>query len=851
MKIAIKKGNMKKYFDKYGIPVILLLIFLFSFYMRMLPDLGDYLQAIDPYYIYRTTNDLVNNNFELKDIDYMRYYPTGFSPKKELYVIYYLYGLIYVIFFKWLGFSFLKYAQIIPALLGASYVFIMYFIGKELKDKLTGIFASLSIAVLNILYYRSSAGFFEKEPISGLFMLLSFLFFIKMWKSKSIINGVLSGIFTAFAYGVWGGAVALFYLYPLIGLALTFLGKLDWDSSKAYAVTLLTSVIFFNLMYPRYLFLKNTVLMLSFVSAIVILGIEYYNLSKPPENKFRRNASLLLSLFFIFLLSSFFIPFTAKVLSSLSHIIVYRKAVMESTVAENIPANLGYFLSSYGSPERHLSSNLVNLKNYFIQHNNYLVASLLSFLIFILDIVGILVSPYLWIIAGTGLILYLSLKSNSNNIMNVVAIISFAVMILSYGLFLHSSGANTSANILYVLSAALIILFVLYNKPKEGTVLVFATATFLMFVTKVRIGYVTGFWSSLLIAYAFSYIIKDVLKISLESLKNLDWIKISALTFIGIFFIFNTYSLYALAKTVGTGNLNPAWEEAFNFMKNSLPQNATILSWWDFGYWFQTLGERRTLLDGGNQIGVRNIYAARYFTSRYNETEELLYLAVAKPTHILLDYTMIGKYAAMSKIANNGKWIDSYAEMRFRGVKYDQAIYNVYGGYYTVYIPITQNGTLDFNRNIKLAFYRNPQQLMYVRYLCTPEGVIDVFDYTNTTPEKVNFIDECVYILPVDYRLGYMTMKDPRSNYPREIYNSNFHKLYIENGKRIPYVKKVFDNFFVKIYEVNYSYIYERLNELGISKDYINKSFEKCILTPHRQKDINECPLYYKPEERR
>lgn len=849
MKVIIRTQDFKKSINKYSIPVLLVLIFLLSFYLRMMPNLGEYLQAIDPYYIYRTTQDLVNNNFNLKHIDYMRYYPTGFSPKEELYVLYYLYGLIYVLFFKWLGVSFLKYAQIIPALLGASYVFIVYFIGKELKDRLTGVLAATMIAILNILYYRSSAGFFEKEPISGLFILLSFLFFLKMWKSKRIIDGVLMGLFTAFAYAVWGGAVALFYLYPLIGIALTFLGKVDWSYAKTYAIALITAILLFNLLYPRYTLIKSNVLMLSFIAATVVLGLEYYNLKKPPQNKFQRNASLMIAMFSIVLISSFFVPFTAKILSSLFHIVVYRKAVMESTVAENIPANLGYFLSYYGSSGQYLTNKLIGMKSYFIQNNNYFMASLISFFVFITNFIATLTNPYIWIIIGTGIIIFLAIKSNSNKVINMILIIFFTLMMITYYIFIDSSGANTSANIIYAFSSAVIILFILYHRPKEGIVLAFTAATFLMFVTKVRIGYITGFWSSLLIAYALSYFLKDVFRVSWDDVNRGDLIKIAALIFVALFVIFNAYSIYAIAKSTGT-NINPAWKEAFKFMRESLPVNATILSWWDFGYWFQTLGERKTLLDGGNQIGVRNIYAARYFTSRYNETEELLYLAVAKPTHILLDYTMIGKYAAMSKIANNGKWIDSYGEMRLRDMKYNQLIYNVLGGYYTLYVPITQNGTLDFTRNIKLAFYRNPQQMIYVKYFCTPKGVINMFAFTNTSYNDINSIDECIYILPFDYRIGYMTFKDPRSSYPRQIYNSNFHKLYIEEGNRIPYVKKIFDNYFVKIYEVNYTYIYKRLEEL-VSESYINQTFEKCILAPNGQKDINECPLYYKPDERR
>ena len=47
------------------------------------------------------------------------------------------------------------------------------------------------------------------------------------------------------------------------------------------------------------------------------------------------------------------------------------------------------------------------------------------------------------------------------------------------------------------------------------------------------------------------------------------------------------------------------WLDALDWMKNNTPHDAVIASWWDYGYWIQTLGERASLAD--NSTGSTKI----------------------------------------------------------------------------------------------------------------------------------------------------------------------------------------------------------------------------------------------------
>lgn len=55
------------------------------------------------------------------------------------------------------------------------------------------------------------------------------------------------------------------------------------------------------------------------------------------------------------------------------------------------------------------------------------------------------------------------------------------------------------------------------------------------------------------------------------------------------------------------GSFPQDWPQALQWMRDNLPEDAIVVSWWDYGYWIETLANRTTLADGatlnGTQIG--------------------------------------------------------------------------------------------------------------------------------------------------------------------------------------------------------------------------------------------------------
>jgi dolichyl-diphosphooligosaccharide--protein glycosyltransferase len=67
------------------------------------------------------------------------------------------------------------------------------------------------------------------------------------------------------------------------------------------------------------------------------------------------------------------------------------------------------------------------------------------------------------------------------------------------------------------------------------------------------------------------------------------------------------------------------WPHAMQWLKENTPEDAVIASWWDYGYWISTLGERKTLADNSTLLDwqIRKI-AAMYLSTPENAWQILM-----------------------------------------------------------------------------------------------------------------------------------------------------------------------------------------------------------------------------------
>jgi len=67
------------------------------------------------------------------------------------------------------------------------------------------------------------------------------------------------------------------------------------------------------------------------------------------------------------------------------------------------------------------------------------------------------------------------------------------------------------------------------------------------------------------------------------------------------------------------------WADSMQWVRENTPKDAVIASWWDYGYWISTLGERKTLADNATLIDwqIRKI-AAMYMSTPENAWQILM-----------------------------------------------------------------------------------------------------------------------------------------------------------------------------------------------------------------------------------
>lgn len=744
-------------FRKYLYLVPLFLIFVVALWLRMMPFEYPYFIGIDPYYLSRMTQYVVENSFHLPVNDLMRYAPTGWDPHNELLGMYYIPAIIYALVSKIMAVDFHTFAKAFPAVVGAFIVMPLFYIGKELHNKYTGLFAAFFYAVSGSVLFRTSAGFFEKESIAGFLMLTGLYFFIRAIKRDSLASGVIAGLSIATMATVWGGVQQI--LLGIVGYVFLVLlvNKQPRSLLKAYLPVVLISVTYYGT--------GSSIAMMNYL-ALTILVLRFIVEKKEIISKQNRPYFGPVVFFFggiLMLVGSIFSTKLAGLVFSTQKFLFYNKEVIESTVAENVDANWNDFISQFGVP---YAQGLPQFQS----------------------IIPILHYASIWIFAFAAIFVVLYKIYKEKDKFFLLSVFSAVISIMSYYLFMKTKSPDMQTY--FVLSFMLVLILVARKNHLNALMLLLMYSSMLGFASKVRFAFILGPYLALMAAYFLSNFISFVGKSKLmKGAKSIEE-KINVYSVgVGILIIFvlsiNFASGYVLANNLGP-SFSPNWKQAMDFLKTDTPEGSVILSWWDFGYWFQAMGERPTNLDGGNNIASRNRPTAQYFTGMMNETHQKYFLNRFNTDYILVDYSMIGKYAAMSKIANYGDKVEYYVGMPFSN-KIDKGnisilIYKPQGSSDSLWVPITSDGQLA--GNIVLS---TQGQEAYIKSICGVGGLISL-----NPPNDKPIIDYCVFITP---NLLYLATED--------VGTSEFTKMYLMDGEGMPYLEKVFDNQEIKIFKVN------------------------------------------------
>jgi dolichyl-diphosphooligosaccharide--protein glycosyltransferase len=773
----MKRLEPREFLKRYAPLVILLVVFASALWLRSFPARFGELQALDPFFFYRMGMEVMENGWEL-GLDELRYHPTGVDTAQYHYLLpIYLPAFVYT-FLTVLGMNmhYLHFAIMWPAVLGALAVISMYLLGRELfSSRKAGLFAAFFLAMVPAFITRTSAGFFEKEPLGGLFIITSVYFFVRAFRKSSWLSGTIAGISLAATSLAWGGVQYIYVLYAGF-LAMIFLANglvvvLDYlfsgfgnlmnslnrylsiDMVKAYLPLILLGTLIQQPMGRR-IGLEHVSIIFSLAMLGILLaryGIERFGLVKKDYMPYVVPAALVL-LFSGSLVGAMFSDSLANNFSSITGYLTFGKSVVGTTVAENAPGSWDNIASTTGTG---FAAALVPQVGSFAPY----------------------LSLWIFMFLGMGLLLYRFYKTHE-------WLMVFPVIWLASGIF---------AVFYYVR---------------------------LIFLVGPPAALAGGFFMAWVVERAMRLKWMEKVRQAGNLRERINIVSVLLAVFVVLVIVVNFASAYTYSLNLGPSICfprynsndpfdvqpcvtidengeevlapNQPWYEAFTFLANETPEGSSILSWWDFGYWFQARGKRPSIADGGNLgsiYGATDREIARWFTDDVgNWGNHTTWLRDDRGVdYILMDYSLPGKYGAISKIASDGEQIVGFLQFSQKGIepRGNESIYIFSNGPYEIWLPLTQDGNLAGTPMFLVLQNGQYFQKSYINDVCTRSGIIRAGEESPSLPGCVSISDLGIYYAPPEAK------------------DTIFTSLMFMEGTGLP-VEKVFDNQLVKIYKVNY-----------------------------------------------
>jgi len=210
----------------------------------------------------------------------------------------------------------------------------------------------------------------------------------------------------------------------------------------------------------------------------------------------------------------------------------------------------------------------------------------------------------------------------------------------------------------------------------------------------------------------------------------------------------------------GQREITDEWWEALNWVNENTPEDATIVTWWDFGYWIEAVGKRKTTMNGGHyNINARLVKTGNLFNTQSElvAMKEIYGFDVnCTKEEALEDLEDVREWSKDSKLARKEKLMEmqKYAD--------DNAYVIVDEKIASIYSWISYYGSWDYNKG------KGEKTPIYKFYLINMRQISDGVEYIYKSGETL--ID---------------VVQD---------YNNNFHASLIRDNKIIPLTGTLFDN---------------------------------------------------------
>ncbi|XP_066926454.1 dolichyl-diphosphooligosaccharide--protein glycosyltransferase subunit STT3A-like [Clytia hemisphaerica] len=197
------------------------------------------IHEFDPYFNYRTTQYLASEGFyEFHNwFDDRAWYPLGRIIGGTIYPGLMVTSAIlyHVMHFFHITIEVRNVCVFLAPLFSSFTALVTYQLTKELKDSGAGLIAASMIAIVPGYISRSVAGSYDNEGIAIFCMLLTYWLWIKSVKSGSLLWSTLCSLAYFYMVSSWGGYVFLINLIPMHVFALMLTGRFSHRIYVAYS----------------------------------------------------------------------------------------------------------------------------------------------------------------------------------------------------------------------------------------------------------------------------------------------------------------------------------------------------------------------------------------------------------------------------------------------------------------------------------------------------------------------------------------------------------------------------------------------------------------------------------------
>ncbi len=749
---------------------------------------------LDPFLFLRWAKYIVENG-TLFAMDTMRYVPLGYDVRGELLFHPYLMAWFHKIAVLFGSESVTHSAVLYPVFMFALTVIALFLFTRKIfvsslgerQANIIALISSFFLTIIPVLLPRTIAGIPEKESAAFLFMFLAFYFFLCSWESKKFVRGatfaILAGASTAGIALIWGGALFVFLTIGPAAFIAFLLGKMDKQKFYLYSLWVVSALA---LVYPfstRFsiigfftTYITGSLIFVFFVAAFHMFVFTPYlakyftseKLSKIPPKII---STILLLIFIFFAISIFFGP---------SFIFSQIKSIWDTLIAP--------------SSTRLLLTVAENRQPYFTEWSGSFGPIFKGQPIFF------------WLIFFGSIYLFYKMISRmlmkKERIMLVLSYVAFLFFLIfsRYSPNSTFNGTNMLSIFVYILGFVALVgcfgyYYYIYHKRNEehklkniemGFIMLFIFFFFSILAARsaVRTIMVLVPSASIIVSYFSVAIFNDAKKIKDNTLKTTAWVIVGIIIIAMVFAGYRFYGqINAEAANYAPSIYTQQWQKAMEWVRDNTPKDAVFGHWWDYGYWLQSIGERATVLDGGNAIGHWNHLMGRYALTGTNNTEAIEFLHAHDTTHFLIDSTDIGKYGAFSSIGSDlgydrRSWISTFLRDNNQVQETKNSTIFVYAGGTVLDgdIIYDNNGTriflpggsagigavlieMDSSRNLSsqpqgIFVYQNKQYKLPLRYAYVKGKFIDfgsgvesgVFLYTKLTQTSLELDGALLYL---------------------------------------------------------------------------------------------------------